>query len=114
MGRGGEWLDLELGKGLGRGCGRKGVWPPGRSKRGSGKSTRGQPSPKGEEGGFPQVSRPAGQQVRRQQKIAKVKSQEQLKGTTGSVFLQVFSCLDDALATRMLSTFSQPITCLSL
>ena len=59
-------------------------------------------------------SRPAGQQVRRQQKIAKAKSQEQLKGTTGSVFLQVFSCLDDALATRILSTFSQPITCLSL
>lgn len=43
----------------------------------------GQASPRGEKGGFRQVSRPAGQQVRRQQKAAQVESQEQLEWTTG-------------------------------
>lgn len=54
-------VGLGTGEGL-EGVWQKGVWPPGRSKRGSGKSTRGQPSPKGEEGGS---HRSVGQQVSR-------------------------------------------------
>lgn len=66
MGRGGERVDLELGRGLGRRCGRKEVWPPGRRRRRSGKSSRGSTKSQRGERRVPagqQASRPASQEA---------------------------------------------------
>lgn len=66
VGRGEEWLDLELGKGwggggvAGRGCGLLGGLEGAPEK-----VPGGQPSPTREEGVFRHLSRPAGQQVSR-------------------------------------------------